>query len=134
MVLVYWHSFFITFRKCFVYLSSVFAWTDSMIVLGWLVGNPRRFKTYVRNRVSHTVELIPLDQRNHVNRTNNPADCASRGLFPSELLGHKLWWNGQTWLKSPPSNWPLMTISLQMNPQRRSGSSAIMKLLIKLHL
>ena len=26
-------------------LNSVYAWTDSTIVLNWLIGNPRRFKT-----------------------------------------------------------------------------------------
>lgn len=30
-------------------LSSVFAWTDSTIVLAWIQGNPRRFKVYVGN-------------------------------------------------------------------------------------
>ena len=39
-------------------LISVYAWTDSTIVLNWLVGNPRRFKTYVGNRVSCIVDLI----------------------------------------------------------------------------
>lgn len=33
-------------------IALVFAWTDSTIVLSWLVGNPRQFKTYVANRVS----------------------------------------------------------------------------------
>ena len=37
------------------------------------------------------------DRWNHVPGTNNPADfasrdCASRGLFPLELLDHELWW------------------------------------------
>ena len=30
-------------------LSDVYAWTDSTIVLSWLIGNYRRFKTYVGN-------------------------------------------------------------------------------------
>lgn len=29
---------------------------------------------------------------------NNPADCASRGLFPSQLISHPLWWNGPSFL------------------------------------
>ena len=68
-------------------LNCVYAWTDSTIVLSWLVGNPRRFNTYVGNRVSRIMELIAPDRWNHVDGIENPADCASRGLFPSELLG-----------------------------------------------
>ena len=87
-------------------LHDVFAWTDSTVVLGWLVGNPRRFKPYVGNRVSHTVDLIAPDRWSHVDGVRNPADCASRGLFPSELLHHELWWSGPEWLYLDQSEWP----------------------------
>ena len=87
-------------------LNCVHAWTDSTIVLCWLVGNPRRFKTYLCNRVSRIMELIVPDRWNHVNGTENSVDCASRGLFPSELLGHELWWNGPRWLKLSSTGWP----------------------------
>ena len=60
------------------------AWTDSTIVLSWLRGNPRRFKTYVGNRVSDIVDKIPPERWNHVVSSDNPADCTSRGIFPSE--------------------------------------------------
>ena len=43
---------------------------------------------------------------NHVNGLENPANCASRGLRPEELVTHKLWWNGLSWLKYPPPDWP----------------------------
>ena len=97
-------------------VDSIYAWTDSMVVLGWLVGNPRRFKTYVGNRVSHIVELIPPDRWLHVSGIDNPADCASRGLFPSALLDHKLWWSGLTWLQCPPTDWPQQPGIPQMEP------------------
>ena len=42
------------------------AWTDSTIVLSWLVGNPRRFKTYLGNRISSIVDQTPSDRWNHV--------------------------------------------------------------------
>lgn len=87
-------------------LSDVFAWTDSTVVLGWLSGNPRRLKTYVGNRVSLIVGQIPPNRWNHVPGSDNPADVASRGLFPSELLEFELWWSGPVWLRSPPSDWP----------------------------
>ena len=87
-------------------LSDCYAWTDSTIVLNWLVGSCRRFKTYVGNRVSRIVELIPPDRWGHVNGTRNPADCASRGVLPSELIVHDLWWSGPEWLCCHPSQWP----------------------------
>ena len=81
-------------NTCGLPLNCVYAWTDSTIVLSWLVGNPRRFKTYVGNRISYILELTSPDRWNHVDGADNPADCASRGLLPSELLGHGLWWDG----------------------------------------
>ena len=98
-------------------IQDVHAWTDSTIVLSWLEGNPRRFKTYVGNRVSCIVELVAPSQWNHVNGAENPADCASRGLFPSELLGHELWWSGPEWLRFTPAHWPK-----QVPFQPREGS------------
>ena len=41
-------------------LSQLYAWTDSTIVSNWLDGSPRRFKTYVRNRISTIMELLPV--------------------------------------------------------------------------
>ena len=67
-------------------ISNIHAWTDSTIVLSWLDGNPRRFKTYVGNQVSYIMDLIPPDRWNHVNGLDNPADCASRGCFLLSLL------------------------------------------------
>lgn len=52
------------------------------------------------------MELIPPDKWKHVKGLDNPADCASRGLFPSELVEHPLWWSGPTWLKQSPDDWP----------------------------
>ena len=90
-------------------LNRVYAWTDSTIVLNWLAGDPRRFKTLVNNRVAHIVELIGPECWSHVNGEENLADCASRGLFPAELLRHSLWWNGPEWLKLQSSAWPSQT-------------------------
>ena len=87
-------------------LSHCYAWTDSTIVLNWLVRSSRRFKIYVGNRVSHIVELIAPDRWSHVSGAQNPADCGSRGLFPSELINHDLWWSGPKWLYLDPSHWP----------------------------
>lgn len=86
--------------------EDIFAWTDSTIVLSWLVGNPRRFKTFVGNRVSLISDLVAPSRWSHVEGLDNPADCASRGLLPSELLSHALWWNGPKWLQLGIHCWP----------------------------
>ena len=78
----------------------------STIVLNWLAGSTRRFKTYVGNRVTHITELVAPEQWRHVNGVENPADCASRGLLPSELVDHPLWWHGPDWLLHDPATWP----------------------------
>ena len=37
---------------------------------------------------------------------DNPADCASRGLSPADLLQFELWWKGPPWLMSDATSWP----------------------------
>ena len=95
-------------------LQEVYAWTDSTIVLNWLDGNPRRFKTFVGNRVSRIMELISSKHWRHVPGHQNPADCASRGMLPSELLEHTLWWNGPDWLRKTPEHWPRFSDDMKM--------------------
>ena len=78
------------------------AWTDSAIVLAWLDGQPRQFKTYVSNWVSFILQATSPQIWRHVPTAENPADCASRGMMPKELLEHELWWNGPYWLSQEP--------------------------------
>ena len=107
-------------------LRDVFAWTDSTIVLNWLMGNPRRFKTYVGNRVSAILELLSPDCWNHVNGLENPADCASRGLFPSELLNFALWWDGPKWLRLHTDEWPKQSALLPNDPSQEIGEVCLL--------
>ena len=85
---------------------QVVAWTDSTIVIHWLDGSPRRFKTYVGNRISFILRRLPSKNWHHVRGEQNPADCASRGLCPKELSEHDLWWFGPAWMKQNSTNWP----------------------------
>ena len=87
-------------------IEDVTAWTDSTIVVHWLDGSPHRFKTYVGNHVSFIISRIPSTNWKHVRGEQNPADCASRGLYPDEHIQNKLWWHGPPWLKQVPSDWP----------------------------
>ena len=96
--------------------EDTFAWTDSTIVLNWLAGNPRRFKTFVGNRISLITDLVAPNRWHHVDGSDNPADCASRGLLPSELLSHQLWWDGPNWLGMGIHHWPEQTLRTPNKP------------------
>ncbi|XP_073963144.1 uncharacterized protein [Choristoneura fumiferana] len=78
--------------------SQIFAWTDSMIVLAWLHGDPTRWQTFVRNRVVTIKDFIP-NRWYHVRSMENPADIASRGMSLDELKKCNIWWHGPQWLK-----------------------------------
>ena len=87
-------------------LDNIYAWTNSTVVLSWLIGNLRRFITFVANHVSCVVELVSPDKWNHIDGRENPANCASRGILPLELLSHELWWKCSPWLSLPTFEWP----------------------------
>ena len=87
-------------------LDATHAWCDSTIVLAWLDGSPRRYQTYVGNRISTVTSLIPPSAWKHVPTKDNPADCASRGMAAEELKTHSLWWHGPSWLHHLPVSIP----------------------------
>ena len=86
-------------------IDDIFAWTDSTLVLSWLQGNPKQFKVFVGNRIFEIRHLVWSDRWQHIAGIHNPADCASRGLFPAALCEHQLWWRGPDWLKGPKLSW-----------------------------
>ncbi|XP_020299330.1 uncharacterized protein LOC109863477, partial [Pseudomyrmex gracilis] len=77
---------------------SIHVWLDSTVALSWVQGHPSKWKTFVANRVAEIQRLLPEARWHHVRSRDNPADCASRGVSPSELVNHHLWWQGPTWL------------------------------------
>ena len=85
--------------------TTIFTWSDSEVVLGWLAKSPSCWKTFVANRVAEIQDLVPATQWKHVPTDSNPADHASRGLTPKELVCKDLWWNGPTWLRLTSNNW-----------------------------
>ncbi|XP_070854707.1 uncharacterized protein [Drosophila suzukii] len=78
---------------------TVFAWSDSSIVLSWLSYAPAQLKTFVGNRTSEILDTLPRKAWRHVDSKSNPADCASRGLMAADLIDFHLWWNGPLWLR-----------------------------------
>ncbi|UYV66889.1 hypothetical protein LAZ67_4003244 [Cordylochernes scorpioides] len=81
-------------------MNEIYLWSDSTIALCWINSEPCRRKTFVANRDAEIHRLVS-GVWCHVDGRQNPADCASRGIFPSDLVKHPLWWNGPPWLIEP---------------------------------
>lgn len=84
----------------------IFLWTDSSIVLTWINNHPSRWKEFIHNRVCFIQETVPHAIWRFVPGTENPADCATRGMTPTQLLQHHIWWSGPDWLANDSSFWP----------------------------
>ncbi|XP_057381572.1 uncharacterized protein LOC130704107 [Daphnia carinata] len=80
-------------------------WTDSLVALGWIRGDPNRWKPFVRNQVEAIRKLSGVSWWRHCPGIHNPADLASRGAPASALVHSELWWNGPPWLKEE-TEWP----------------------------
>ncbi|XP_075162898.1 uncharacterized protein LOC142235533 [Haematobia irritans] len=87
-------------------IDTICYWSDSSTVLSWIRKSPSTWSVYVANRVAEIQRLSnPLDWR-YIPSAQNPADCASRGIGPNDLLESKIWWNGPEFLLKPESFWP----------------------------
>ena len=98
--------------------EDIYAWTDSSIVLSWLSNHPKDYKPYVSNRISAILEVTSPGTWKHVPTSLNPADCASRGLMPKDLLDHGLWWEGPSFLAEEPIPVPKQPLGRQLSLQR----------------
>ena len=105
--------------------TAIFAWSDSEVVLGWLAKSPSCWKTFMVNRVAKIQDLVPAPQWRHVPTDSNPADHASRGLTPKELVCEDLWWNGPTWLRLPSNHWPSPMLHFLVLPESRQVVMAV---------
>ena len=81
-------------------------WTDSQVVLGYIMDDARRFHVFVANRVQQITDSSSPSQWQCVRTEENPADEASRGVSPRNLA------NNSYWLKGPPFLWE-QTITYQ---------------------
>lgn len=72
-------------------------YTDSMVVLGYIQNQVRRFYIYVSNRVEKIRRLSVPEQWQYVSTTENPADQGTRQL-PLEKIQDSLWLKGPQFL------------------------------------
>ncbi|XP_060845770.1 uncharacterized protein LOC132925386 [Rhopalosiphum padi] len=96
-------------------INEVFAWSDSTIVLAWLSNPHSSFMTFVSNRVHQIKSTVPDCQWSHVSSDENPADCCSRGLRPSDIVKSAIYWKGPAYLATSVESWPKGVVSLALD-------------------
>ncbi|KAF0724709.1 Uncharacterized protein FWK35_00038057, partial [Aphis craccivora] len=108
-------------------ITNVFAWSDSQIVLSWLINPHSLFKIFVSNRVHQVHILLPSCKWGYVRTDDNPADCASRGLQPSALMQFPLYWYGPQFLRHSEESWDLSPciMTLEELPETKGVSLAV---------
>uniref|UniRef100_A0A8D8SE53 Integrase catalytic domain-containing protein n=1 Tax=Cacopsylla melanoneura TaxID=428564 RepID=A0A8D8SE53_9HEMI len=115
-------------------IEQVICFSDSKVALYWISSESVRWKTFVANRVTKIQELVSEDKWFHVKGTENPADCLSRGITPKELISHKLWSNGPTWLPSPVHTWMLSSVNESALSEQMSNDKLLEEKLNVLHI
>ena len=95
-------------------INSVTFWTDSVIVLRYILNESRRFVTFVANRVAVIREGPSPSQWRHVRSEDNPEDYASRGLKAIETGKPEIWKRGPSVSWKDPDEWPQQPIELNI--------------------
>ncbi|XP_071570688.1 uncharacterized protein [Temnothorax nylanderi] len=90
----------------------IFLRIDSEVALTWILGHPSKWKEFVQNRVSFIQKTLPQAVWQFISGKDNPADLATRGLTPQQLLESRKWWTGPHWLTQHQSTWPNDSYSL----------------------
>lgn len=87
-------------------IDRVYFWTDSTITFRWVTQSPHKWTPFVATRVTKIQDSAPGVIWNHIRSEQNPADLATRGMTPRELLNNSLWFFGPRFLSFPDESWP----------------------------
>lgn len=85
-------------------ITRTILWSDSMIVLNWIITEDPDVPVFNRRRLEEIRSLVK-DVR-YVPSNLNPADIATRGSTALVLRNCNLWWHGPEFLAKPETEWP----------------------------
>ncbi|GFX12141.1 integrase catalytic domain-containing protein [Trichonephila clavipes] len=61
---------------------------------------PIKENIFVKNRITKILNLTSTDEWHHIPGKLNPADCATRGLSPQQLMNADYWRKGPDWINN----------------------------------
>jgi hypothetical protein len=85
---------------------DTFYWTDSEIVLKWIVNPNHRLIKFAISPVEEILELTDRSQWNYVSTQTNPADLCTKFKRVDFSDSDSLWFTGPEFLKQPRDSWP----------------------------
>ena len=85
-------------------------WSDSMITLGYIQNDTKRFRIFVSNRVQRIRSSTKKEQWCYVDTKENPADHASRGLTVEDVDAVNQWFQGPDFLWREENQWKKQTV------------------------
>ncbi|EPB71851.1 hypothetical protein ANCCEY_09074 [Ancylostoma ceylanicum] len=89
-------------------ISQIYFFLSSQITLHW-IHTSRPLEQFARN----WEQGIPA-KFHYVSAEDNPANCAIRGM--STNANGEMWWNGPSFLKDHPDNWPNVGMDFSIPP------------------
>ena len=85
--------------------EAEYYWVDSMVTLGYIHNDNRRFKTFVANRQKRIRSITEKYQWRFIAGEDNPADATSRGISLEDKALVDLWFQGPEFLHQPEESW-----------------------------
>ncbi|GFV36442.1 uncharacterized protein TNCV_2234891 [Trichonephila clavipes] len=86
------------FKKSLNITHDTFLWCNSTITLSWINNPPVKGNQFVQHRVGKIHSVTSKESWHHIPGKLNPADSATRGLYPKQLLENLEWVAGPKWL------------------------------------
>ena len=86
--------------------TSTHLWSDSKSYLHMLNNDSKRFEVWFSVRLAEIHESTNLADWNYCPTKLNVADLLSRGVMPGDEKRSKEFYNGPSFLKLPPTEWP----------------------------
>lgn len=98
VLLTRWQLYLAMILKDKLKVESIFAWSDSQIVLSWLVKPHLILKVFLSNHVYQIHASTTVRQWGYIRTDVDPADFASRWMLLYELINHSLYYCGSKFL------------------------------------
>ena len=93
-----------------MHVDESFFWSDSQLTIQYIQNSRKRFHVFVANRIAVIQQASKPHQWRYISSHDNPADCLTRGLSPSEIADSH-WIHGPSFLKKPQHEWSLTEIT-----------------------